>query len=121
VLNLDEVQLDAGDPDQFYDFEAPTGLTEDTWLQSVEVHPRNRTVAHHVILWQGGDNEGQRGWIGAWAAGMDPMKFPAKTGRQLKAGSKIIGDMHYHPADTPQTDQTSVGLFFLRAIQLKKS
>lgn len=110
VVEFDEVSLDAGGPDQFYDLTAPTGLTEDKWLRGVEVRPSNRKVAHHVIVWQGGEDT--RGWIGAWAAGMEPMEFPSKTGRMLKAGTEIVADMHYHPIDTPSKDQTKIALYF---------
>ena len=112
ALQFKEISLDGGGPDQFYDLKAETGLTEDTWIQSVEVRPSNRRVAHHVIVWQEGAGSQDRGWIGAWAAGMEPMQFPEGTGRLVTAGSSLIGDMHYHPADTPQLDQTTLGLYF---------
>jgi hypothetical protein len=32
-------------------FEVPTNLTEDKWVQAVEVRPGNRTVVHHVIVY----------------------------------------------------------------------
>lgn len=120
VITFDEVDLDAGGPDQFYDLEASTGLTEDTWLQSVEVQPSNRKVAHHVIIWQQGNADQQRGWVGAWAAGMEPMRFPDNTGRLLTAGSSLVADMHYHPIDTAQTDQTSIGLYFAEDNKVEK-
>ncbi len=29
----------------------PTGFTEDTWVQAVEVRPSNRTVVHHAVVY----------------------------------------------------------------------
>src|SRR4029079_5949891 len=29
----------------------PTGFTEDKWIQAVEVHPGNRAVVHHAVLY----------------------------------------------------------------------
>ena len=111
IIEFDEVIVSADGPDTFHNLTAETGLTEDTWLRAVEVQPGSRKVVHHVILWQGGANTAE-GWLGAWAAGTEPMVFPKKTGRLLKAGNPLIGDMHYHPAGTDETDRTRVGLYF---------
>ena len=35
-------------------FEVPTNLTEDKWVQAVEVRPGNRAVVHHVIVYMRG-------------------------------------------------------------------
>jgi hypothetical protein len=35
-------------------FEIPTNLTEDQWVQAVEVRPGNRAVVHHVIVYMRG-------------------------------------------------------------------
>ncbi|MFP6583589.1 MAG: hypothetical protein VCD00_13685, partial [Candidatus Hydrogenedentota bacterium] len=114
VVSYKEVSLPGGGPDQFFDLYADPGLTEDQWLTSVEMKPSNPLVAHHVILFQMEPGKGQSpsGWIGAWAAGTDPMVFNEGTGRTLKKDAKIVADMHYHPAETPQKDTLSVGLHF---------
>ncbi len=119
VVEFNKIDLPAGGPDQFHDLTGATGLTEDTWVKAVEVIPGNRKVVHHVILWQGNEG-GERGWIGAWAAGMDPMVFPENTGRLVKANVPIIGDMHYHPADTAESDATKIGLYFAEGNKVDK-
>ena len=115
ILQFDEVSLRGGGRDRFYNLSVETDLPEDRWLTAVEILPSNKLVAHHVILYQkekGTGRNSSNGWLGAWAAGTDPMQFPENTGRVLKKGSSIIADMHYHPADTPQSDTLSVGLHF---------
>lgn len=119
IVEFDQVDLPAGGPDRFHDLTGKTGLTEDKWITKVEVLPGNRKVVHHVILWQN-DSEDQRGWIGAWAAGMAPMEFPEMTGRMLKAGSPIIADMHYHPAETAESDRTRIGIHFADDAEVEK-
>lgn len=119
VVEFNETALPAGGPDQFYDLVGETGLTEDTWVTKIEVMPGNRKVVHHVIIWQN-DSQDQRGWVGAWAAGMQPMVFPEKTGRLIKAGTPLIADMHYHPADTPESDKTRIGLHFAKDNKVEK-
>lgn len=114
VVTYKEVELPGGGPDQFFDLYADPQLSEDRWLTAVEMKPSNPLVAHHVILYQmiPGKGMSPNGWIGAWAAGTDPMEFNEGTGRMLKKGARIVADMHYHPAETPQKDTLSVGLHF---------
>jgi len=120
VLELEPVTVPADGPDQFHDLIAETNLDEDKWIEAVEILPGERSVVHHVILWQGGASGNQEGWIGAWAAGAQPMVFPAGTGRLLKKGQKVIGDMHYHPAGKAATDRTQIGFHFAEGNTVEK-
>ena len=119
ILEFDEVELPAGGPDLFYDLSANPDLSEDHWVNAVEVRPTNRKVAHHAILWMG-QNQGGSGWLGAWAAGMDPMEFGDGVGRLLPAGDPIVADLHYHPTDEPSRDQLRVGLHFSEESDIEK-
>ena len=111
---FDEVSVPGGGPDQFEDLVVQYELPEDRWIQSVEVLPGDRRVVHHVIIFiQEEGASSPNGWLGAWAAGMEPMVFPEGTGRLLKKGSRLIADMHYHPTDEAAKDQTRLGLYFL--------
>ena len=113
VAEFEEVSLEAGGPDQFYDLRVKTEFPEDKWLKAIEVLPSNPKIAHHVIIYQADENGNQSdGWLGAWAAGTEPMKFPEGYGRVLKKGGTLIADMHYHPAETPESDRTRIGLHF---------
>lgn len=114
VVTLDPVELPAGGPDQFPKLVGKAALPEDRWITAIEILPGNAKVVHHVIAVavKGFDVDPVDGWLGAWAAGTEPMVFPEGTGRFLEKGSNIIADMHYHPADTPQRDVTRIGLHF---------
>ncbi len=114
IVELPEVTVPAGGPDQFHNLVGQLGLDEDKWVTAVEILPGNSTVVHHVITFavKGFDVDPVGGWLGAWAAGTDPMVFAEGTGRLLEKGSNLIGDMHYHPTDTEQKDITRIGLHF---------
>lgn len=113
VIQFENYDVPAGGPDLFHDHIVQTEITEDKWITEVEILPGSNEVVHHVILWQGerGDTNPQ-GWVGAWAAGATPMQFPDGVGRQLKEGSTIRGDMHYHPTDKAHSDSTRIGFHF---------
>lgn len=116
VVTLPEYKLPGGGPDLFPDLEVKLDIPEDRWVTAVEVRPGNRKVVHHVIafLKSGGGNGGANGWLGAWAAGMDPMTFPKDMGRVIPKGATLIGNMHYHPAESASSDQTRIGVHFAK-------
>ena len=118
IVTLPEVTIPAGGPDVFEDLPAKLNLEEDRWLTAIEVLPSNTAVAHHVIAYQtrGFSFDPMGGWLGAWAAGLAPMSFPEGTGRLIKKGHGIIGDMHYHPTEFKEKDQTRLGLHFADSI-----
>lgn len=118
VLSLEPIEIPADGPDQFYNLEVPTGLTEDAWVTAMEIMPGDRAVVHHVIVWKKEQNA--QGWLGAWAAGTDPARMPEGTGRLLKAGGSVIGDMHYHPSGKATTDQTKIGLHLAAEDEIQK-
>jgi hypothetical protein len=116
VVTLEEVSVPAGKSDLFPKLIGRVMLPEDRWIQAVEFRAGNRKVLHHIIAFQvKGFNEPdpQGGWLGAWAAGTDPMVFPPGTGRLLQKGANILADMHYHPADTDEKDTTRIGIHFV--------
>ena len=114
ILTLPEVTVPGGGPDIFEDLLVKLNLEEDRWLTAIEVLPGNTNIAHHVIAYQtqGFSFDPMGGWLGAWAAGLEPMAFPEGTGRLIKKGHGIIGDMHYHPTEVKEVDQTRLGLHF---------
>ncbi len=116
VVTLEEVPVPAGKSDVFPKLIGRVMLPEDRWIQAVEFRPGNRKVLHHIIAFQVkgfGEPDLQGGWLGAWAAGTDPMVFPPGTGRLLQKGANILADMHYHPVDTDQKDVTRIGIHFV--------
>ena len=114
IVTFDPFTVQADGPDQFKDLVAPTGLDRDVWVKAIEILPGERSVVHHVIVFQSqGNHQDPTGWLGAWAAGTDPMEFPEGTGRLLKQGKNLVADMHYHPSGVEATDQTRIGLHFV--------
>ncbi len=120
VVTFDKVDLPAGSPDQFFNLPYQIDMPEDRWLRAVEVLPSNRKVTHHVIVYQTEGNQPPQGWLSAWAAGTAPMEFPENTGRLVKKDAKLIGDMHYHPADSAQSDTTSLAMYFAKDADIQK-
>ncbi len=94
-------------------------LTADTWLRATDIHPGNRQVVHHSLVFTAKDvtdflqvKGGLGGFFAAYVPGMIPVEFPTGTGKLLKKGSYLVFQMHYTPNGKATSDQTEIGLYF---------
>ena len=120
----------------------PSGLTEDKWIQAVEVRPSDRTVVHHAVIYL---REPGSKWmmdakpgvpyvppnltagsrfanvLGAsndvltvYTPGMVPDIWKDGQAKQIKAGTDFVIQMHYTANGKPTKDQTSIGLVYAK-------
>ena len=102
-------------------FRIPTNLTEDKWVQAIEIRPGNRAVVHHVIAnaQPGGGNvrdertPGRTG-LGGTTPNKPGIVYEPGTARLLRAGSDIILQMHYTTMGREATDRTSIALIYAK-------
>ena len=102
-------------------FAAPTGFTEDRWVQGVEVRPSNRAVVHHVVVyirepgstWTGGPTKS--GILTVYAPGSSPDVWPQGMAKRVKAGSDLVFEIHYTPNGKATMDRERVGLVFAKS------
>ena len=100
----------------------PVPFTEDKWVEAAEVRPAHRSQIHHVLVFvqgpAGEPKQERRGELGnllvGFAPGEQPMQFAPGTAKLLKAGSKLIFQLHYTPNGTPVKDRTYIGLKFAK-------
>ncbi|MHB1557454.1 MAG: redoxin domain-containing protein [Isosphaeraceae bacterium] len=138
VLTMPEpLDLPAGGYDMYRAFAIPVPLDHPETIVGVEFHPGNRRIVHHsrIHLDETGDarrreqddpGPGFAGWrgrtvmelpypgLGGWTPGMTPRFTPEGSGRALPPGSDIVVQVHYHPSGKPESDRSSVGLYFAR-------
>jgi len=109
-------------------FSMPTNLAQDRIIRAYEVVPGNKQIVHHAVLTA--DSTGNyvsdmsgvcvnipgNLEIGAYAPGAQAKIFPSqpplKTGIRLKAGAKVILQMHYPKGSNGQVDSTKVRFYF---------
>jgi hypothetical protein len=101
-----------------------TGLTEDKWVQAIEVAPTDRSVVHHVLVaaLPGGRDAAGRpanstldeisGFFGIYVPGNSTLSYPDGFAKKIPAGSRLRFQMHYTPNGKATTDQTRIGLKF---------
>jgi mono/diheme cytochrome c family protein len=128
-------QIEAEGDDEYRCFVLDPQFETDQWIDVVEVLPGNRTTDHHIVLYvdQSGtiaprlDAEepgegyfcfGTAGFpsymVPGWGPGSTPTAAPAGSGYLLKAGAKLVLQMHYHKTGRPEEDLTRVGLRLAR-------
>jgi len=128
-------KVPAGGGDVYRNFVIKTDFKETKWITAMDVRPGNKKVVHHVIAFlderghshamNGRDNDGQDGYttfggvgfnpsgaLGGWAPGLRPQHTPAGSAFELKPGTTLVLQVHYHPSGKEETDQTKVGLYF---------
>jgi hypothetical protein len=117
-----------GESDVFHCFVLDPGNTEKVWVTEVQLNPGNERVDHHGIVFMelNGDSEALAdetgsfpclnppsldGYIlGTWTPGAVPMVTPPDSGMPMPAGARIVVQMHYHPTENPEVDQSSVDI-----------
>jgi len=124
----------AGMNDEYRCFLVDPGLTADAYITGYHVHPGARSIVHHVIAYAvstsgasqalaldqqsadpgyecfgtaGVDGES---WALGWAPGGDVSFYPDTTGVPLKAGQKLVLQVHYNLTAGSQPDDTRVDL-----------
>ena len=125
-------------------FEAPTGFTEDKWVQAIEVRPGARSVVHHVLVFcrepgtrrstpafvqvvpnlgafghnHGNSSPQERGLPGSLIAttapGTNAITFKPGAALRIKAGAVLAFQIHYTANGTATRDRTSVGMIFAK-------
>ncbi len=103
-------------------FEIDPGWKEDIWIKAAEARPGNRSVVHHIIVFikepgatagiMGNQAVGPNDLLIGYAPGTPPLQGHHGMGRHIKAGSKLIFQLHYTPNGRPAEDISCVGIVF---------
>src|SRR5882762_8154897 len=120
IFTMDEeftIPADGAVPYKY--FKAPTGLTEDKWIQAIEIHPGARTHVHHVIAFTQptGQPLNPGGALGPTnIGGVTPNKpglvVEPGIARRLRGNQDIVLQIHYTTNGTEATDRTTVGIIY---------
>jgi hypothetical protein len=102
-------------------FKVPTSLTEDRWIQAIEIRPEARAHVHHVLVYTQptGQPLNPGGALGPTnIGGVTPNKpglvFDPGVARRLRGNSDIVLQIHYTTNGTEATDRTIVGIVYAK-------
>ena len=113
----DEFKMYAKGPDWWIDQFGEISLTEDRWIQAMEMKPSNPKVVHHAVLYAiepdapaGTPETGVQ--LTEFAVGKYGDIFSENTGRLLKKGTRLRYDMHYFAMGSEQMNYMTVAFKF---------
>ncbi len=95
----------------------PFLFMEDTWVQEIQILPRNPSVLHHAnLFFFDGPSQARNSthFITGQVPGGDPMRLSNGTAFLIPKGSALALQMHYVPNGKPEKDRISVGLVFAK-------
>jgi hypothetical protein len=99
----------------------PTHLTEDKWIQAIEIRPGAAAQVHHVIAFTqpAGSPLSAGGVLGPTnIGGTTPNKpgirYPDGVARLLRGNHDIVLQMHYTTNGKEATDRTRVGIIYAK-------
>lgn len=106
-----------GGQDEFWCFVADPGLTEDLWIEALEVVPENDAIAHHALVYVDVSGTAETladadGWfdcsaglrvpdlrfMSTWVPGAGPTWAPPGTAMFLAEEARFVVQMHFHPS-----------------------
>jgi hypothetical protein len=99
----------------------PTHLTEDKWIQAIEIRPGASAQVHHVIAFtqpagaplSGGGVLGPTN-IGGTTPNKPGITYPEGVGRLLRGNHDIVLQMHYTTNGKEAKDRTRVGIIYAK-------
>lgn len=128
-------RVEAEGADEYRHFVYDPGIKETVYVTGMSVKPGNAKVVHHVIAFLdelglskapvAANKDGKEGYatpgggvgflptgsLGGWAPGSRGGLLPEGTAFELKPGTKIVLQVHYHKTGKVEMDQTRLGLF----------
>jgi mono/diheme cytochrome c family protein len=97
-------------------FVLPFHFTEETWVEAIEIQPKNGRSLHHCNLARVklGERFSQDGFVTGYVPGGDAMVLDPGTAVRIPAGSALALQAHYVTTGEPEVDRLRVGLRFPR-------
>ncbi len=127
-------------PDVMRCFSIPLDLKEEMAIAAVEVRPGNRRVLHHTVIFldpmhqaralaaadptnsyscYGGPGVATTGLMAGWAPGNETKRLPDGLAVVVAKGVDLVVQNHYHPDGKPESDKTSIDVYFQKG-EVKK-
>ena len=99
-------------------FVADPKLSQDTWVNGMEIVPGNSAVVHHILVFvrEKGTKkrglDGERGFLAGYVPGTRVEWMPEGMAKRIPSNSELVFQIHYTPNGTAQSDLSKVGFWF---------
>ncbi len=119
----------------------PIDLPEDRWASAVEIHPSDRSIVHHAVVYvrtkeskwlrnvppltmyapppgthlvRELEGQAESDILAVYTPGSPAAVWPAGMGKKLPLHADLVLQIHYTSKKTAASDRTSVGINFLK-------
>ncbi len=107
---------------EYFHVRVPTKFKDDVWVQAAEARPSDRSIVHHIIVYQippggmlrGGLDPNSDAHLCGYAPGDMPSVYPEGSAKKVVAGSSFVFEIHYTPTGKVKRDRSKVGLIFAK-------
>lgn len=103
--------LPAEGPDIYKDFNMPYKVNEKKYIKAMAFLPGNLSVVHHSLVYLEGVGQ-EKQFIGGWVPGAKGMYLPKGLSYEMNPEGKVSLSTHFHLSGKPETEVSSVGLYF---------
>jgi hypothetical protein len=133
IIQIDPYASQAEFSDDYRCFAFETAFGEDKWVTGIEIVPGNKSIVHHVILYEddndvvlnldnqdplpgyqcfGGVGSFSANFLGGWVPGQTAQFVPDGMGLLIPAGTNLIIQTHYPEETKGMIDSTKINLRF---------
>lgn len=134
VLAMPEAaQIPADGRDVYLNVILPLQVPAGKYLRAAEFHPGNRRVVHHAVLFMDTGGKARErdeaepglgfhavsppgkflpGTLAIWTPGRNPLPLADGLSLPWPANADLVLNLHLHPSGKPETEQSSVGIYF---------
>jgi len=111
---------------ELQNFVVDPGWQEDRWIAGIEPRPGIPSIVHHILIFVVGPGEGVPDlrsddcFLAAYAPGLRPDPVLPGYARRVKAGSRLIFNVHYTPDGVPHRDISYIGVKFAEADSIRR-
>ncbi|MEM9586285.1 MAG: redoxin domain-containing protein [Planctomycetota bacterium] len=123
TMRDDPFQVPAEGVVDYQRFIVDPGWETDKYIVAAEARPENRSVVHHIVVYvlePGARRTDLRKVLAAYAPGSPPLVLPEGVAMKIRAGSKLLFEMHYTPNGTACTDLSYAGVSFTDADSVER-
>ena len=100
-------------------FVADPKLSEDCWVNGMEIVAGNPSIVHHILVFvrdKGNKKKslnGERGFLAGFVPGTRVEMMPKGMAKRIPANSELVFQIHYTPNGTAQTDLSKIGFWMV--------
>lgn len=108
--------------DYYHHTSIPADFEQDRWFKAVELHPGDRSVVHHILVFshpagqfEESTFDSDMNLLAKFAPGNNPDIFLPGHGKKIPAGHDLVFQVHYHKEPGPGTgtlDKSSMGVVY---------